>query len=74
MSDKYIPKKAASGKTYLRDWWNAVTEANFTTIFSAFSKHINGSADRHKADEIDYSDNVTVKTKIDTKVGIIIGG
>ena len=73
MSDKYIPKKAASGKTYLRDWWNAVTEANFTTIFSAFSKHINGSADRHKADEIDYSDNVTVKTKIDTKVDKISG-
>ena len=73
MSDKYIPKKAASGKTYLRDWWNAVTEANFTTIFSAFSKHINGSADRHKADEIDYSDNVTVKAKIDTKVDKISG-
>ncbi len=73
MSDKYIPKKAASGKTYLRDWWNAVTEANFTVIFSAFSKHINGSADRHKADEIDYSDNVTVKAKIDTKVDKISG-
>ena len=67
MTDKYIPKKAASGKTYLCNWWNAVVESNFSTIFSAVSKHIAGVKDRHKAEDIDYSDNTTVKEQIDKK-------
>ena len=67
MTDKYIPKKAASGKTYLCNWWSAVVEANFSTIFSAVSKHISGKEDRHKAEDIDYSDNITVKEQIDKK-------
>lgn len=56
MADKYIPLRAKSGKTYLCDWWNAVVEANFINIFSAFSKHIAGTGDRHKFSDIDCSD------------------
>ena len=67
MADKYIPKKAASGKTYLCNWWDKVTEINSSTIFSAVSKHIAGAKDRHKAEDIDYSDNTTVKEQIDKK-------
>ena len=63
--DKYIPKKASSGKTFLCDWWNATVEANDSKIFAAFSKHIAGEDDRHGADDIDYSEDKTVKQAVD---------
>ena len=44
-----------------------MVEANFSTIFSAVSKHIAGAKDRHKAEDIDYSDNTTIKEQIDKK-------
>ena len=64
MADKYTPEKAASGKELLSIWRKKV-ERNFTSIFSAVSKHINGTADRHTADMIDYSDTETVGTKLE---------
>ena len=79
MADKYTPEMATSGKERLRTWWKKV-ENNFTKIFGAVSKHIDGTADRHTADTIDYSDTETVKakldstdTKLDTKVDKVSG-
>ena len=79
MADKYTPERATSGKEWLRTWWKKV-ENNFTKIFGAVNKHIDGTADRHTADMIDYSDTETVKakldstdTKLDTKVDKIEG-
>lgn len=79
MADKYTPERATSGKERLRTWWKKV-ENNFTKIFGAVSKHIDGTADRHTADMIDYSDTETVKakldstdTKLDTKVDKVSG-
>ena len=79
MADKYTPEMATSGKERLRTWWKKV-ENNFTKIFGAVNKHIDGTADRHTADMIDYSDTETVKakldstdTKLDTKVDKVSG-
>ena len=79
MADKYTPERATSGKEWLRTWWKKV-ENNFVKIFGAVSKHIDGTADRHTADTIDYSDTETVKakldstdTKLDTKVDKVSG-
>ena len=79
MADKYTPERATSGKEWLRTWRKKV-ENNFTKIFGAVSKHIDGTADRHTADTIDYSDTETVKakldstdTKLDTKVDKVSG-
>ena len=65
MADKYTPERATSGKEWLRTWWKKV-ENNFTKIFGAVNKHIDGTADRHMADMIDYSDTETVKAKLDS--------
>lgn len=65
MADKYTPERATSGKERLRTWWKKV-ENNFVKIFGAVSKHIDGTADRHTADMIDYSDTETVKAKLDS--------
>ena len=65
MADKYTPERATSGKKRLRTWWKKV-ENNFVKIFGAVSKHIDGTADRHTADMIDYSDTETVKAKLDS--------
>ncbi|MDO5586506.1 MAG: hypothetical protein Q4G53_05425 [Clostridia bacterium] len=79
MADKYTPERATNGKEWLRTWWKKV-ENNFVKIFGAVSKHIDGTADRHTADMIDYSDTETVKakldstdTKLDTKVDKVSG-
>ena len=79
MTDKYTPEMATSGKERLRTWWKKV-ENNFVKIFGAVSKHIDGTADRHTADMIDYSDTETVRakldstdTKLDTKVDKVGG-
>ena len=79
MADKYTPERATSGKERLRTWWKKV-ENNFVKIFGAVNKHIDGTADRHTADMIDYSDTETVKakldstdTKLDTKVDKVEG-
>ena len=75
MADKYTPERATSGKERLRTWWKKV-ENNFVKIFGAVSKHIDGTADRHTADMIDYSDTeeaLTVKAKLDTKVDKVSG-
>ena len=79
MADKYTPERATNGKEWLRTWWKKV-ENNFTKIFGAVNKHIDGTADRHTADMIDYSDTETVKakldstdTKLDTKVDKVSG-
>ena len=73
MSDKYIPKKAASGKMLLRNWWNSIVESNFSTIFKVFSEHIAGTADKHSAEHIDYDENTDLKVKIDSKVDKVTG-
>ncbi|MDY4212226.1 MAG: hypothetical protein SOX82_00860 [Eubacteriales bacterium] len=65
MADKYTPERATSGKEWLRTWWKKV-ENNFTKIFGAVNKHIDGTADRHTADMIDYSDTETVRAKLDS--------
>ena len=65
MADKYTPERATSGRERLRTWWKKV-ENNFVKIFGAVSKHIDGTADRHTADMIDYSDTETVKAKLDS--------
>lgn len=72
MADKYTPERATSGKEWLRTWWKKV-ENNFTKIFGAVNKHIDGTADRHTADMVDYSDTETVKAKFDTKVDKVSG-
>ena len=79
MADKYTPERATNGKEWLRTWWKKV-ETNFVKIFGAVNKHIDGTADRHTADMIDYSDTETVKakldstdTKLDTKVDKVSG-
>ena len=65
MADKYTPERATSGKEWLRTWWKKV-ENNFTKIFGAVNKHIDGTTDRHTADMIDYSDTETVRAKLDS--------
>ena len=72
MADKYTPERATSGKERLRTWWKKV-ENNFVKIFGAVSKHIDGTADRHTADMIDYSDTETVGEKLETKVDKVEG-
>ena len=79
MADKYTPEMATSGKERLRTWWKKV-ENNFVKIFGAVNKHIDGTADRHTADMVDYSDTETVKArldstdaKLDTKVDKVSG-
>ena len=72
MADKYTPEMATSGKERLRTWWKKV-ENNFVKIFGAVNKHIDGTADRHTADMIDYSDTETVGEKLETKVDKVEG-
>lgn len=52
-----------NNKTSLRKFWPIVKE-NFAKLLSWFNAHVNGTADRHRAEHIDYDSSATVKQKI----------
>ena len=52
-----------NNKTPLRKFWPIVKE-NFAKLLSWFNAHVSGTADRHKAEHIDYDSSTTVKQKI----------
>lgn len=56
-----------NGKTMLRTWWPKV-DFNFASIYAWLMGHFNGTADRHKAEHIDYDSSATVKQKIDKEI------
>lgn len=56
-----------NGKTMLRKWW-PIVRSNFNNLLLWLTAHLNGTADRHKAEDIDYSSSQTVKQKIDSEV------
>ena len=55
-----------TGATKLRAWWKDVRD-NLNKINAQIVNHIAGTADRHTADQVDYSGSQTVKAKIDTE-------
>lgn len=70
MSDKYVPNKAASGQSKLREWWSAVVESNFSVLYRAINDHFTGVDDRHTAEQVDYGAGKTVKAAIDDKADL----
>lgn len=51
-----------NGQTKLRHWWTVIRD-NLSNLMGWYNSHIDGTADRHRAEDIDYEDS-TVKDKI----------
>ena len=51
-----------NGQTKLRYWWTVIRD-NLSNLMGWYNSHIDGTADRHRAEDIDYDDS-TVKDKI----------
>ena len=51
-----------NGQTKLRHWWIVIRD-NLSNLMGWYNSHIDGTADRHRAEDIDYDDS-TVKDKI----------
>lgn len=51
-----------NGQTKLRHWWTVIRD-NLSNLMGWYNNHIDGTADRHRAEDIDYDDS-TVKDKI----------
>lgn len=51
-----------NGQTKLRHWWIVIRD-NLSNLLGWYNSHIDGTADRHRAEDIDYDDS-TVKDKI----------
>lgn len=51
-----------NGQTKLRHWWTVIRD-NLSNLMGWYNSHIDGTADRHRAEDIDYDDS-TVKDKI----------
>lgn len=60
----YKPDENYNGKTKLRNWW-PVIKKNIAWVVEIINDHVNGTADRHSAEQIDYDVSQTVKVKID---------
>lgn len=56
-----------NGQTRLRDWWRMVKD-NFKSINTQLEKHIAGTGDRHKAEDITLESDITAAA--DVKAGI----
>lgn len=52
-----------NGQTKLRHWWTVIRD-NLSNLMGWYNSHIDGTADRHRAEDIDYDDSGTVKDKI----------
>ena len=52
-----------NGQTKLRHWWIVIRD-NLSNLLAWYNSHIDGTADRHRAEDIDYDDSGTVKEKI----------
>lgn len=52
-----------NGQTKLRHWWTMIRD-NLSNLMGWYNSHIDGTADRHRAEDIDYDDSGTVKEKI----------
>ena len=52
-----------NGQTKLRHWWTVIRD-NLSNLLGWYNSHIDGTADRHRAEDIDYDDSGTVKEKI----------
>ena len=52
-----------NGQTKLRHWWIVIRD-NLSNLLGWYNSHIDGTADRHRAEDIDYDDSGTVKEKI----------
>ena len=52
-----------NGQTKLRHWWIVIRD-NLSNLLGLYNSHIDGTADRHRAEDIDYDDSGTVKEKI----------
>ena len=52
-----------NGQTKLRHWWTVIRD-NLSNLLGWYNSHIDGTADRHRAEDIDYDDSGTVKDKI----------
>ena len=47
----------------MRHWWIVIRD-NLSNLLGWYNSHIDGTADRHRAEDIDYDDSGTVKEKI----------
>ena len=52
-----------NGQTKLRHWWIVIRD-NLSNLLGWYNSHIDGTADRPRAEDIDYDDSGTVKEKI----------
>lgn len=68
MVKKYTPKKAKDNEVLLKDWAIPIAESNDEVIFDAVNGHIDGTNDRHNAEDVDFGDGETVKDKLDVLI------
>ena len=60
----YKPNEDYTGETKLRKWW-PIIKANLADIYNKLNAHLNGTADRHKGVDVDYSAQMTMTAVID---------
>ena len=60
----YKPNEDYTGETKLRKWW-PIIKANIADIYNKLNAHLNGTADRHKGVDVDYSAQMTMTAVID---------
>lgn len=63
----YQPNEDYTGETKLRNWW-PIVKANFADVYSKLNGHFNGTSDRHKGTDVDYSTQMTVTAAIDKEI------
>lgn len=68
MEKKYTAKKAKNNEVLLKDWAIPIAESNDEVIFDVVNGHIDGTNDRHNAEDVDFGDGETVKDKLDVLI------
>lgn len=63
----YQPNEDYTGETKLRNWW-PIVKSNFADVYSKLNGHFNGTSDRHKGTDVDYSTQMTVTAAIDKEI------
>ena len=63
----YKPNEDYTGETKLRKWW-PIIKANLADIYNRLNAHLNGTADRHKGVDVDYSAQMTMTAVIDKEI------
>ena len=63
----YKPNEDYTGETKLRKWW-PIIKANLADIYNKLNAHLNGTADRHKGVDVDYSAQMTMTAALEKEI------